>query len=88
MSGLNKLWVIRNGIFSCLLRPTVAHSHEVESSPAEQFLGLLFPCLSKHDPPGRSVGVFALPDHFADRLSDGLEDLILSPVMCSRVPVL
>lgn len=82
-SGLSEVWVICDGIFSCLSRSTVINQYlTVESSPTEQFLGLLLGSSSAY-PPGYSVGVSAITDPLADHLSGELEDLIMSPVIAS-----
>lgn len=54
----------------------------MKSSPTEQFLGLLLSSSPAY-PPGYSVGVSAITDPLADRLSGGLKDLIMTPAIAS-----
>lgn len=70
-------------IFRCLSRSTViSQSFTVESSPTQQFLSLLLSSSPAY-PLSYSVGVSAITDPLADRLSGGLEDLIMSPAIAS-----
>lgn len=83
MSGLSEVWVICDRIFNCLSRSTViSQSLAVEISPTEQFLGLLLSSSPAY-PLSYSVGVSAITDPLADRLSGGLKDLIMSPAIAS-----